>query len=377
MHVIVVDEVKGQARSCPGRQYPSTPCPDYPLGIQYRFVPNTADPDFSVPPRTRIIADKLRCKQASFLDNLIERKSLHFNNLHSALLNSNPNVVLSKVLMSMKSKRFPSRHLFISVEQAYDGAPACFQYTTELGTEADALIPVLLLALQGIYGQEADKWFKFSARIGIEGFSFDKVNNRIVPTGNNTFDDLDQTWDQHAEGFREEDLWMEGDDGADDEFGGLAIDLGVINLEARDDRAFILNDDSASVGTTNAPPPPGFREDNSFSMSSQEDCKDMMDDDSDIAVQEDERPLSDSLTPNPFVPTDQSDLIQRFLNDPTLLCQLHLTQQAQAAQTPGVDPSASPAASITALVTTPLPAQPKSYSSVTTGSTADESPGAN
>jgi hypothetical protein len=242
-----------------------------------------------------------------------------------------------------------------------------------LATAADALIPVLPLALQGIYGQEADKWFKFSARIGIEGFSFDKINNRIIPTGNNTFDDLDQTWDQHAEGFREEDLWMEGDDGADDEFGGFAIDLGVIDLEARDGRAFILNDDSASVGTTNAPPPPGFREENSFSMSSQEDREDMMDDDSDTAIQETAHPLPATFSPNPLVQTDSSlDLIQRFLNDPTLLRQLHLAQQAQA-QTLGVDPAASPAASSTALITTPLPIPP-TYAFVTTGSTADESP---
>jgi hypothetical protein len=124
-----------------------------------------------------------------------------------------------------------------------------------LSAEAgDALIPVLPLALQGIYGDETDKWFKFSACIGIEGFSFDKAKNRIVPTGNNTFDDLDQTWDKHAEGFKEEDLWMEGDD-EDNEFGGFAIDLGVIDLDSREGRAAILNDDSAcSVGTTNPPP---------------------------------------------------------------------------------------------------------------------------
>jgi hypothetical protein len=183
------------------------------------------------------------------MDNLIERHSSHFNNLNSSL-DSFPNIVLSKVLMSMKSKRFPSRHLFVSVEQSYDGAPVRFQYTSELAAEADALIPVLPLALQGIYGNETDKWFKFSARIGIEGFSFDKANNRIIPTGNNTFDELDQTWDQHAEGFKEEDLWMEGDDNEDDEFGGFAIDLGIIDLESRESRAAILNDDSASVGTT-------------------------------------------------------------------------------------------------------------------------------
>jgi hypothetical protein len=260
MHVTVAEAVKAEARSCLGRQYPSTPRPDYPLGVQFRFVPNTADPDLAVPPHTCIIAEKLRFKHASFMDNLIERQSLHFNNLHSSL-ESGPHIVLSKVLMSMKSKGFPTRHLFVSVEQAYNGAPVRFQYTSELATEADALIPVLPLTLQGIYGGETEKWFKFSARIHVEGFSYDKADNRIVPTGTNTFDELDHTWDQHAEGFREEDLWMDGDNDRDDEFGGFAIDLGVIDFDARDVRATILNNDSASVGTTRAPLPPWFRED--------------------------------------------------------------------------------------------------------------------
>jgi hypothetical protein len=195
------------------------------------------------------------------MDNLIERHSSHFNNLNSSL-DSFPNIVLSKVLMSMKSKRFPSRHLFVSDEQSYNGTPVRFQYMSELSTEADALIPVLPLALQGIYGDKTDKWFKFSARIGIEGFTFDKAKTRIVLTGNNTFDDLDQIWDQHAEGFKEEDLWTEGDDNEDDKFGGFVIDLGVIDLDSRESRAATLNDDSASVGTTNSPSPPGFRDDN-------------------------------------------------------------------------------------------------------------------
>jgi hypothetical protein len=57
---------------------------------------------------------------------------------------------------------------------------------------------------------------------------------------------------------------MEGDDGEDDEFGGFAIDLGIIDLEAREGRvSTILNDDSASVGTMRAPDPPGFRDDTS------------------------------------------------------------------------------------------------------------------
>jgi hypothetical protein len=47
---------------------------------------------------------------------------------------------------------------------------------------------------------------------------------------------------------------MEGDSNEDDEFGGFAIDLGVIDLDSRESRDAILNDDSATVGTTNPPP---------------------------------------------------------------------------------------------------------------------------
>jgi hypothetical protein len=61
--------------------------------------------------------------------------------------------------MSMKSKRFSSRHLFVLVEQSYDGAPDRFQNTSEFSVEADALIPVLSLALQGINDDESDKLF--------------------------------------------------------------------------------------------------------------------------------------------------------------------------------------------------------------------------
>jgi hypothetical protein len=300
------------------------------------------------------------------MDNLIERQSLHFNNLHSSL-ESGPHIVLSKVLMSMKSKRFPTRHLFVSVEQAYDGAPVRFQYTSELATEADALIPVLPLALQGIYGGETEKWFKFSARIGVEGFSYDKANNRIVPTGTNTFDELDQTWDQHAEGFREEDLWMDGDDDGDDEFGGFAIDLGVIDLDASDGRATILNDDSASVGTTRAPLPPGFREDmeNSPQASSDDDDALMKDDNSassDVAAHSSALP--------PLEPDQSSDLIQRFLNDPSLLRQLQLAQAQIAQQVPSGDTLLTPQASIPP----PSYAAAAKSSSTTGGSLNEEAP---
>jgi hypothetical protein len=212
-----------------------------------------------------------------------------------------------------------------------------------LAAEADALIPVLPLALQGIYGNETDKWFKFSARIGIEGFSFDKANNRIIPTGNNTFDELDQTWDQHAEGFKEEDLWMEGDDNEDDEFGGFAIDLGIIDLESRESRAAILNDDSASVGTTNPPPPVGFRDDTSD--------VDMDDDDSMIAHDREPVDLASQSSPGqlptgliaPAPPTTvtDSDLVQRFLNNPDLLRQLQLAQTNPSTPEEPLDPEAA------------------------------------
>jgi hypothetical protein len=123
---------------------------------------------------------------------------------------------------------------------------------------------------------------------------------------------------------------MEGDVNEDNEFGGFAIDLGVIDLDSRDGRAAILNEDSASVGTTNPPTSPGFQGDYAD--------EDMEDDDSMPPLDSN---LADTV-PQPrqdqSSPVTDSDLVQRFLNNPNLLRQLQLAQMNPSTPEEPLDP---------------------------------------
>jgi hypothetical protein len=160
---------------------------------------------------------------------------------------------------------------------------------------------------------------------------------------------------------------MDGDDDGDDEFGGFAIDLGIIDLDARDGRATILNDDSASIGTTRAPLPPGFKEDLDNSQHNASD-------DDDSLMREDDRVSSDVAshgTTSSLAQDSSADLIQRFLNDPSLLRQLQLAQQAQ------VPPLAAGVDTFTPALASVLPASYAAIaksSSTTGGSLNKEAP---
>ena len=73
------------------------------MGIQYRFVPNTADTDFVVSTKAREIARRLKNKQAGFLDNLISRDNNHIK----SIFKNHPkdeNINLLKILSALRSK---------------------------------------------------------------------------------------------------------------------------------------------------------------------------------------------------------------------------------------------------------------------------------
>ena len=61
-HVCAQDLMKARARSCLSSTFPSKVKPHYPLRIHFRFIPNTRDPDFPVPPEARDIANHLMHK---------------------------------------------------------------------------------------------------------------------------------------------------------------------------------------------------------------------------------------------------------------------------------------------------------------------------
>ena len=66
MHIRVPDKVKAQSRAALSSLFPCTVRGDYPLGTQYRFVPNTADTDFAVSPKAREIARRETSNRASW-----------------------------------------------------------------------------------------------------------------------------------------------------------------------------------------------------------------------------------------------------------------------------------------------------------------------
>ena len=254
MHVIVPYQDKAQARACLSKLFPSKVRGDYPLGIQFRFVPNTADTDFSVSPKARTIASRLSNKQAGFLAANVERENNHIRNIY-ANLRATPNVTMLGVMMALRSRSHPDRQLFTCIQQEYEEGPVTFQYLTQFEQEADAIIPVLPLFLEGVLGPEAKRWFKPSAEMGTEGYKFDSKLNRVVPSSSNLLIDLDQGWDQEVDQWNSEESLSDLD--SDDDLEGFAIEFGKIDFDS-DLRVSNLGDDSESLGTMGLPSPKGF-----------------------------------------------------------------------------------------------------------------------
>ena len=229
MHIMVRDEDKALARSCFSTLFPSKPRGDYPLGIQYRFVPNTADTDFAISKTARKIAQRLMTKQASFLDNCINREHIHFKDLF-VVHETMPNITLLKVLMALKAMQFPERQLFLCIEQDIKDGSVYFQYSAKLVDEVDGIIPVIPLYLEGNFGASIIKWMKPSSAIGMEGYEYDKSSNRVVPNRNNILSDMKKYWNQRINKYEYDDDSLSDND-SDDGMGGFAIEVGNLDFD--------------------------------------------------------------------------------------------------------------------------------------------------
>lgn len=225
MHVIVDNAVKAKARACLAKTFPSKVKGDYPLGIQYRFVTNIADTDFVVSSKARDIAKRFKNKQASFLDNIIRRENNHIK----SIFKNHPkdeNINLLKILTTLRSKKYPNRQLFVSIEQEYYEGPVIFQYSSEMENEADGIIPVIPLYIKGLFGDMDNYWFKPSADIGIEGYEYLHKERRVVPSKSNVLANLDENWDQSMMRY-DDDSISDYESEGDDDYGGFSIELGI------------------------------------------------------------------------------------------------------------------------------------------------------
>ena len=167
-----------------------------------------------------------------------------------------PNITLIKVLMALKSKRFSERQLFLCIVQEFKDGPVLFQYSLELEDEADGIIPVIPLYLEGKFGQGIRKWMKPSATIGTAGYEYDIKSNKVVPHGNNILNNLNEDWEQRINKYDYDDYSL-SDVGSEDEQGGFAIEFGELDFDNNKKKSN-LNDDSASLGTMGIQFPPEF-----------------------------------------------------------------------------------------------------------------------
>jgi hypothetical protein len=246
VHAVCSIEDSGKVRDILKRMYPSKPRKEYPEGVQWRAIENTADPDFPVPPRARMIAERMKYKQANFLRGIRKTTYNHISNLH-ARLDTFPHQVLARIMYNWRSSKNLDRRLFFLVEQEYEGAPVQFSYSADLEDEVDAILPVLPLILVGRLGSSAQSWFLPSSKRGSRGYRFDKAHDCVVPLHNNDMADLDRNWEQSTEGYVAEDNYDE--DLEQDEHGGFAIEFGGFEPNETPDRVSILNDGTDSLAT--------------------------------------------------------------------------------------------------------------------------------
>ena len=195
------------------------------------------------------------------MDNIIIRENNHIK----SIFKNHPkdeNINLLKILTALRSKKYPNRQLFVSIEQEYDEGPVIFQYPSEMENEADGIIPVIPLYIKGLFGDMGNHWFKPSADIGIEGYEYLQEERRVVPSKSNVLANLDEDWDQSMMRY-DDDSISDYDSDGDDDYGGFSIEFGDLKIGNNDVQANI--DDSASTGTMNLPKPDGFIDSDSTS----------------------------------------------------------------------------------------------------------------
>jgi hypothetical protein len=243
IHFFVRSRDTATARKVLNAIYPSKPRKDYPGGVQWRFVTNVADPYFPKTPKSMKKAERLRAKQEQFNREIDSVSTQNIKNLHHCLAVA-PHVTLAQVLMNWRSAKDPEKRLYLHVEQTYEETKLF--YHSSVAEEASQLAPFLPIILEQEYGPRAWAWFDERAKDYLGGFDYDLDQHKIIMRDEDINEDVDNNWDQ-AVGDH-----VDLDDLTDDEDDdGLVIDIGLIILDAKNNRQRILDDESvASMKST-------------------------------------------------------------------------------------------------------------------------------
>ena len=244
IHFFVRSRDTAKARKVLNAIYPSKPRKDYPGGVQWRFVTNVADPYFPKTPKSMKKAERLRAKQEQFNREIDSVSTQNIKNLHHCLEVA-PYVTLAQVLMNWRSAKDPEKRLYLHVEQTYEETKLF--YHSSVAEEASQLAPFLPIILEQEYGPRAWNWFDDRAKDYLGGYEYDLDQHKIIMRDEDINEDVDNNWDQSVgDNVDLGDLTDE-----DDDEDGLVIDIGLIVLDAKNNRQRILDDESvASMKST-------------------------------------------------------------------------------------------------------------------------------
>ncbi len=144
---------------------------DFPLGRSMRFVPNLVDGRFSPSEATK--KRVVLCVQKQRLFNTEVASATVDTILNLDYCNRNCGLTLRQALMQMRSKRHPSRNLFLAIDiTPWDDKKVGFLFKKELAAEAKAMLSSLPLVLQFKLGNSVWDWFTAKTFENLEGNSW-------------------------------------------------------------------------------------------------------------------------------------------------------------------------------------------------------------
>ena len=96
-----------------------------------------------------------------FLQDLYTTEYRHLRNVNMKIEIAT-HLLLSQMLMGLKSYNYATKELFVMAQQKYDDGPVTFSYMAEVRQEMAAVLPIFPLLLKGRLGMMVSRYFRSS-----------------------------------------------------------------------------------------------------------------------------------------------------------------------------------------------------------------------
>ena len=111
------------------------------------------------------MVESIKLKKKKIQD-LCTKKYRNLKNVNVEIV-TEPYLLLSQILTSLKSYKDSTKGLFVMVQQQYDDELVMFSYMAEVSQEVAAILPILQLLLEERLGMNVSRYFRLSYSIGI------------------------------------------------------------------------------------------------------------------------------------------------------------------------------------------------------------------